>query len=94
MVYTRVGPQRMIVKSGNQVVHVGTYEKTSRIEFVVPKQLINDKTVILEFEFPDAVRPYDYFGSGNDSRILGFAFLRLTMSEGKPELDTSTRRTG
>lgn len=81
MVYNRVGSQRMVVKSAGEIVHLGEYSNTSNIEFFVPKELVRDKQLVLDFEFPDAVCPLELFGRGNDSRTLAFAFLNLTIME-------------
>lgn len=89
MVYSNVGPQRMIVKAGEEIVHAGTYDKTSTIEFAIPKEMIKEKTLLLNFEFPDAVCPYDLFGSGNDYRTLAFAFMNMTLLKGKLERGTN-----
>lgn len=89
MVYSNAGSQRMIVKDGEEIVHAGTYDKTSTIEFAIPKELLEDKTLLLDFEFPDAVCPYDLFGSGNDYRTLAFALMDITISEGTLENSTN-----
>ncbi len=82
MVYSSVRSQRVIVRVGEKIVHAGIYDKTSTIDFVVPKELLDGKTLILDFEFPDAVCPQEVFGAGHDSRTLAFALMNMSISEG------------
>lgn len=80
--YTGAGPQRMIVSVNDTVVHDGVYSTISNIEFLIPKELFSSQTLMLEFEFPDAVSPSEVSSSG-DSRVLAFDFYKLAVVEQK-----------
>ena len=88
MVYNHVGPQRMIVKVKDNIVHADIYDEISTIEFSIPKEMINDNNLKLNFEFPDAVCPQELYGPGFDARTLAFAFMTISISEGIHEADT------
>lgn len=80
--YVVAGPQRMIVSVNNTVVHQGIYSGKSDIKFPISTGLINGKTLILKFEFPDAVSPSEVSSSG-ESRVLAFDFYKLAVVEQK-----------
>lgn len=90
--YNECGGQRMIVSVGGTIVHNWIYSGNSTIEFSVPNELIDGKTLVLDFEFPDAVSPKSLFGVGYDPRDLAFAFTSLCVDEGAIENKTNMQK--
>ena len=74
------GAQRFITKVGEEVVFNKVITNLEPIEFVIPAKLVKNQTLILDFEFPDAISPLA-IGNGDDSRNLAFAFKSMIIEE-------------
>lgn len=51
--------------------------------FVVPRELVTERTLDLSFEYPDAASPVDF--GGTDGRLLAVGYATMTLSENKPQ---------
>jgi hypothetical protein len=63
------------------LAHFFTARQPVEISFSVPREYSNPRANRLSFVLPDAVSPKD-INRGNDLRILGLAFVKLSVARG------------
>lgn len=75
------GQQHLIIKADDHVLYDGIVSKDSpHIQFEIPYYCINDRILILDFDYPDAVTPASLGGS-NDTRVLGLGFQKIVFTQ-------------
>lgn len=82
-VYSQCGPQTVRIYANDTLCFEETLDKGGIFEFTIPAASFDSNALSLRFELPDAVRPYDVFGEGNDGRTLSLALQGLTISQDK-----------
>lgn len=73
-------PQKMIVSVGDNVVYDGTLTQPGTVEFGIRKEYVQDGVLELDFQFPDAISPYE-LGISGDIRTLAVGFADMTIEE-------------
>ncbi len=74
-------PQRMTVRSGEAVLFDESIaDVSSPVNIVIPAACVEDQTVELIFEFPDAVSPKER-GESGDARELAFAIRSFCLKD-------------
>ena len=73
-------PQKMIVSVGDNVVYDGTLTQPGAVEFGIRKEYVQDGVLELDFQFPDAISPYE-LGISGDIRTLAVGFADMTIEE-------------
>ena len=85
-VYTKNGPQDVLVYANNTLCHKTTVNKAGEIKFVIPGELINDDCILnMRIELPNAVSPTELFGENQDARVLSLAMSGLRIDETEQE---------
>lgn len=72
--------QRMIISVGDNVVYDGTLTQPGAVEFGIRKEYVQDGVLELDFQFPDAISPYE-LGISGDIRTLAVGFADMTIEE-------------
>lgn len=72
--------QRMIISVSNNIAYDRTLTQTGAIEFGVRKEYVQDGVLELDFQFPDAISPYE-LGISGDIRTLAVGFADMTIEE-------------
>lgn len=81
-IYDQVGTQRVTIYANDVKSYTDTLTKGKQIQFVVPNAIVlEDKTLTLRIDLPDAVCPSAVFGEGHDGRTLGLAITGLQIDE-------------
>lgn len=81
---TSTGEQRVTVKVKNAILYDSSLKEAGSIEFVIPKNLVEDGNLKIVFELPDAVSPRA-LKSGTDIRRLGLAVQSMLLKEAETE---------
>ena len=86
-VYTKKGPQQIIIYANNNKYIDEVLEKGKQIQFVIDKTTIDsDRKLLIHIELPDAIAPAELY-EGGENRKLGIAFKGLCID--KTSQDTS-----
>ena len=74
--------QTISISSGEEVLYDGSVPTgKSIIQFSISQSCINDGTLVLHFEYPNAVAPNTINPESNDMRILAVRFSKLVISQ-------------
>lgn len=73
-------PQKMIISVGDNIVYDKTITKAGTIEFGIRKEYVQDGILELDFQFPNAISPYE-LGISGDIRTLAVGFSDMTIEE-------------
>lgn len=76
--------QKLIVKCAGEKIFDSIVTKPGEITLSISNELIKEKELILDLEYPDAVSPVS-LGKGSDERILAFAFAGIVIEESEEE---------
>lgn len=72
--------QKITISIGDNVVYDDTLTQPGAVEFGIRKEYVQDGILELDFQFPDAISPYES-GISGDIRTLAVGFSDMTIEE-------------
>ena len=74
------GSQRVIASVHSQIVFQEAVTGARALDFIIPKNLVDNEILTIELKFPDAVSPYS-LGQGDDRDLLALCLTGMYLEE-------------